>query len=251
MKNGFFLLVFLFLLFSGLLSFQSCNNKAKPINLTNYYFPFADLHENNGNGMVYIYRVQIDTVEHLEYWYYKSFDNNGKTFLSVTQFDEAGNVDLLMLEEFVSNGTVLTEMRTYVTDSNDISTFTQAAIEHGDLFPFVADPEIWYILNVKYRNPADTLEEIRWIRNRSFIELDEYIWFNDTIRVAVFKNMERFEMDHPIHGSANPESQSVQFFAENIGLVFYEKKFGDYLHISGTLVNRMSMEDFLVYLNSK
>lgn len=245
MTNGFqtvaviciFILVLFFLL--------SCNNEAKAPELTKYYFPMDALHENTWGGLVYIYEVQIDTLANYEYWYYKAFDRNGRTFLSATQYDREGNVALLTMEEVVTNGTVLMDFRAYNTDLNESSSLTQGKIEHGDVYPFEADPSLWFVTNVKYKNPADTLEEIRWIRNRNFRGFERFFFDNDTVNVAVFDNLERFEMDHPIKGAAHPEATSVQWFAENIGLVYYEKNFENYLLIRGMLKERISMEDFL------
>ncbi len=228
----------------GLLS-SACNNEAKVTDLTKFYFPTDIPDEQSEDGLVYVYDVQYDTVFYEEYRHYRTFRRDGSNYLAITQYDIFGNIELLTIEEVVENGTRLADFRVFMTDEMGFSHFSEARILHGDVFPFEGQKDVVYVLNLAYNSPLDSLELIRWIRNRSFSHVETITLDMGTMNAAVFTTTEQFEMDHPIEGSAEPRATGREYFGEGIGLVRFEKTFNGELEIRGSLKERISMDAFI------
>lgn len=229
--------------------------------IRSYYFPLQDLEE----GVVYEYRSVNNDSLTPKYWYYRSFIGENGVFLTSTYYE----YDLIPLqfsrEEMVRNGMIQDTL--YLLEYN----FSEAAIDSvlegaertsilvhrpdssgqiarvnvdilsGTLFPFEVRPEGGvFLYKVRWR-PASQPEAIVTLGKTRHYAGDTTFTFQgreyDCVR---FEVDELFQQDQ--EGVLEQEYSGVEWYAKNLGLVYYRKNITEDFVIEYQLHDRYPME---------
>ncbi len=233
-QNNFFF--FFYLLFAFL--FISCQEDSRVKNISDFYFPTQDLEE----GMVYEYKkLGGDTL--FEYWFYQTIKNDSTTYFLGQYYDNYFNIRQFIREEIISDGVILSEMFLYLPDSTDKLTKIPVNILSPTVFPFqVRDSLGVFLYKIKWKDdyPADRTTTL--IKNRRYIGKDKYPYKKDFVDCVVFDVKELVETEEV--GFQEIQYSGKEWYAQNIGLIYYEKQITDSFSIKYQLNDIYSAEVF-------
>jgi hypothetical protein len=205
-----------------LISNKMCQKDKR--NIKEFYFPTNDLL----TGKVYEYRSLDGDSLKVEYWYYRAFDRDSGTFLSATSYNRIFQIEQIVREKIVDNGSLARDLFLYETNAeNGVQTRIQANIEVPNVFPFeVKDTTGVFLYKLNYKLPQDSSNRVFLIRNRIFSGDAESFDFKGkkypTIR---FKLKEVFGSEG--EGTAEGSAQGEEIYAQGIGLVQFKKYYGE------------------------
>ncbi|MCB9314687.1 MAG: hypothetical protein H6569_00975 [Lewinellaceae bacterium] len=199
----------------------SCDSGKRDIRA--YYFPVDSL----TTGQVYAYVSEDGTTGDQSYWYYQTIKSDSGTFLVGTQYDRFFEVNQIVREKIVENGSLARECFLYEPDtSTGKSIAIHTAIESANLFPFqVTDSLGVFLYRIKYAPPAEPEATIYLIRNRRYLGDGPDFAFEGkaypTIRFGI-----REAIGHSAEGTAEIEGEGEEWYAKGLGLVYYRKSYG-------------------------
>jgi hypothetical protein len=218
----------------------SCNSGAQKINTESFYFPYEALEE----GKVYIYRGLNQNTPPWDYWFFKSFKQNGKWFLTAQHYDGEFNVDQFQLQEILSSGAFSDSYTLYETDSTGKSQKILTEVEFGNLFPFkVTDSLGVYLFKISWKDPVQESKSTTLIRNRRYQKDTLYSYGGKEIPGIFFKVDEVAEFDE--EGILEIEMKGRELYLKNIGLAYISKMINENFNLEYRLDTIVDMEYFL------
>lgn len=218
-RQGFQTLLFFF----STLLLLACGTDKRDIR--EYYFPVEQLEKG---GLVYAYASEEGDSTDRRYWYYNAFERDSGTFLVGTQYDRYFDINQIVREKLVDNGSLARNSFLYELDTaTGKSIPIQAIIESPNLFPFLVTDSLGiFLYSIRYSPPSDTSASISLIRNRRFLGDGPAFEFNGkkyaTVRFAI-----KERIGHSAEGAAEIEGSGEEWYAKGLGLVYFKKSFGE------------------------
>lgn len=212
-----------------------CGNSSNQRNISSFYFPVEKL----ADGMVYEYRHPADSLAPF-YHYFRNVKSGDSLFLVGMRYNHLFEPEQFSTEEKISNGMLLTQSVLYQKDSLEKQISMPMEIKVGSVFPFeVRDSGGVFVYNVKWHDADDPEKFTNLIRNRSFAGDTTYV-FNGkgapAVKMAVREKVESYD-----NGFIEHEFNTLEIYAENIGLVYFRKEVTPDLIIEYQLVDRYPM----------
>ena len=231
--NNILKLTFLFLLF------QSCQeenrNQFKP-----YYFPIEDLKE----GKVYEFHSVGNEYDPPFYWFVRSIEIEGSTYLTVMYYDYNFQPYQFVREEVVSNGMLLADMYLYETDTltgkqNQIF----VNIDSGNVFPFEKkEPAPVLLSSIQWQQ--DSLTTMTFVRNRQYLSDTSVVFKSDKIEAIKLNALEMVDSEVKGEGHLEQEYAGKEIYAWGIGLIYFEKNISPEWQMRYALKDIYNMETF-------
>jgi hypothetical protein len=205
----------IFLIFASLAALYSCRNDGTR-EIRSFYFPLNKLTE----GMVYEYRASDALTP--AYWYYRSFVETEKKYLTGTYYEQELEPLQMTRELMVSNGILLDELRIFKPEDATPPSQTVVEVAHGNVFPFkVRDSLGVFLYKISWKDEEG--QQITLTRNRRFMGDTSFVFNGITYPCVLFKLLESVELDHPTQGYFEQALVGREGYAKGLGLVFYEK----------------------------
>lgn len=218
---------------SYLLILNSCNNGK--INLTDYYLPVDELKQ----AKIYVYKALGNNFP-TNFWYYKSYEKDGTSYLESQSFDVRMQVTQRAIEKRVKTGMLLESNSIYLQDSASNQKVIPVEALQKNIFPFsVTDTNGIFIYSVKWSIKPGTHNTVT--RNRRFLGFENREYKGKQVKCAKFELKELIE-DYN-EGYLEYKAFGVEYYAENIGLI-YEKVTGDNLSFGYELQNILTLDEF-------
>lgn len=241
------------------LSFWRCQSDGNR-DIRNYYFPIQDLE----NGLVYEYQaMNMDSLTP-KYWYYRSFFNDDGIFMTGTYYEQDFTPLQFVREELVSNGVIqdtlylfeynfskpaidsLPENQrnsffVYHPDSSSQVARVNVEILSQTLFPFqVREEGGVFLYKVKWRPASQPDTEITLGKTRRYLGDTTFTFQNKTYDCVRFELTELFQQNQ--EGVLEQEYGGVEWYAKNLGLVYFRKDITKDFVIEYQLKDRYPME---------
>ncbi len=195
--------------------------------------------------MVYEYQaIQPDSLTP-QYWYYRSLIQDDQVLLTATLYEADFIPRQLVKEELVSNGMLLNDLYLYYTDSLDRQESYDINIVAGNTFPFkVSQPSGIFLYNINWTDPNDG-STTTLIKNRRYLGDTTFNYagvnYNDCV---AFEVRELVEVDS--EGVLSQEFSGVEFYAKNVGLIYYKKEIPNLFTLEYALADRYPMDSLEV-----
>jgi len=198
------------------MALSGCGPK-DPSDLERFYFPY----ERFEDGAVLEYRpVRFPELGN-EYWYVKSFSDSGRRYLVTQVFNSDLELQQYKREEYVTNGVLSREVK-LLRRTPDTSLLMTLNIQENGVFPFrFKDSLTRYIYDLSWLDPIDSME-YRITRNRRFTHREDRMFLGEirsSWHAAVLEELETI-----VEGSTLSSWSGEEWFAENIGLVYFRKQ---------------------------
>lgn len=228
--------------------------------IRSYYFPLQDLQE----GMVYEYRaVNMDSLTP-KYWYYRSFIGEEGIFLTGTYYEQDLTPLQFVREEMVGNGMIQDTLYLleyafsesaidslpaeereaffiYRPDSSSQIARVDVEILSGTLFPFqVRENGGVFLYKVKWRPAGQPQAEITLGKTRRYLGDTTFVFQDKSYDCVRFEVHELFQQDQ--EGVLEQEYEGVEWYAKNLGLVYFRKNITEDFVIEYQLIDRYPME---------
>ncbi len=217
-----------------LVACQTENSESK--NLKSYYFPLEELK----NGLVYEYQSLIDSTS--EYWFYKQFISGDSVMLLGQNYDRHLQVRQFQSELITESGARLLELDLFDEGPNG-SINTQVNITSADLFSFnKMDSTEKLIYHVNWEDPVQKMG-VEIIKNR--FQNNIYQMDFEGKRINYLKVLLSELVSIRQDGHLDLEWYGEEWYAENIGLVFYSKETKEGEKFAYKLIKRTGIEAFL------
>ncbi len=227
--------IFLFLLLI-LAAPLACSHDPTYRDIRDYYFPLPELTE----GLVYEYRSLADSSLAPSYWYYRSFVYRDSAFLTGTQYSPDLLPTQFVREEMVDNGMLVEDMYLYENDTSGTQNRTDVEVVSGSVFPFtVRDSGGIYLFRVEWSPPEEPGTRYTVIKNRRYLGDTVYTYQGEVYECVAFELKELVEQEQ--EGVWSQEYGGVEFYAEDLGLVYYRKSIAEDLELEYALVRRYPM----------
>lgn len=237
----------IFYLAIGSLFFFACQSGDGSKNIREYYFPLRQLQD----GLVYEYEAVNGDSLAPNYWYYRSFVQEDGIFFTGTYYDAADLTPLQFVrEEMVSNGMRLVDLYLYEPDSTGKAERTDAEIIAGSVFPFeVRDSGGVFVYHVKWTSPGEPATSTALIKNRRYAGDTTFTFQGKRYDCVVFEVRELLE--HEQEGFFEQEFSTVEWYARDLGLVYYRKEITTDLILEYRLADRYPMEQLEALFRQK
>lgn len=221
----------------SLVFFGACQTeKTESKNLKSYYFPLEELK----NGVVYEYQSLVDSTR--EYWFYKQFVSGDSVMLLGQNYDRHLQVRQFQSELITDSGAKLLELDLFDEGPNG-SINTKVNISTPDLFAFSQmDRTEKLIYHVNWEDPLQDMG-VEIIKNR--FQDDIYQMDFEGKQVNYLKMIVSELVSIRQDGHLDLEWYGEEWYAENIGLVFYSKETKEGEKFAYKLVRRLGIEAFL------
>ncbi|MCB0704931.1 MAG: hypothetical protein KDC34_06455 [Saprospiraceae bacterium] len=196
---------------------SSCT-KQDPSYLKPYYFPLDSLYD----GQVYEYRSVGDTLDPPYYWFYRTIEQEGHTYLTGMYYNEFFQPGQLVREEAVESGMLLEDCFLFETDSVGLQHQVPAEVGEASVFPFeTSGVGSVYVFSISYSMEADSGAVTSFFRNRQYMG-DTSVLFKDKEYHAV-QFYVRELVDIEDEGHTEHEFDGLEIYAKGLGL-FYSRK---------------------------
>ncbi len=220
------------------LFFSSCKDN-DTINIRSFYYPVNQLSE----GLIYEYHPVNNDSFPKEYWFFKSIQTDTALYLTGTYYDEFFAVRQFFRSEIVSNGVLLTDLFISEVDSAGQLTQHPAEVVYGNVFPFeVRDSGGIFLMQLKWNFSDDPPVSTTLTRNRRYIGKRSYPVEGQPNDIVAFHLRE--EVDDKNQGSWVKEYEGLEYYALNIGLVYYKKEIDNQFVLEYALRDRYTMDIF-------
>ncbi len=222
----------LFILLLSLSILYHCQSGNKTKNIRSYYYPIADFMD----GKVYEYKAVNDSLAPF-YWYFRTTISRGDTILTSEYFDHNFTVQQLTNEEIVKNGIILNDFYLYETDSlTGQQKQNRVRVEVDNVYPFeVTDSTGLFLYKVFWRDYHQPNQKYRLIKNRHYMGEDTYTYKGQKLACVRFFIRELLEIEEV--GFQEVAYNSIEYYAKNIGLVYFRKE------IEGNVVQEYELAD--------
>lgn len=220
----------------GLLFLNQCRFDGKT-NIKTYYYPLHDLYD----GLTYEYRGVNNEQLPPYYWYYRTVEQGGSTYLTGMYYDYNFIPQQFIREEKVSNGMLMDELFVYQTDSTDKQVQIPVEVTAGNTFPFeVQDSLGVFLYNISWFSPIDSATNTI-IRNRRYQGKTSFEFKGKKYNAIEFSVRELIENEQ--EGVLKVELEGTEIYAQGLGLVYVSKKaIGSPFEQTYQLYNRYPME---------
>ena len=217
-----------------------------------FYYPIDDLED----GLVYAYE-SVDSPPLAPYaWYFRSVVTPDSTVLASTRYDHYYEPRQFANERIVASGSLLRDLRVF-TPTDSASTEVQAEILSPALFSF-EPPEASRVLinSVRLQLPqvveegqADSLgfrqnppppDTYTLTRNRSYLRDTTWTGLGQTHDAQLWRVLELTEQDRD--GTLGIETETLEVYAEDIGLVYTERRYSNGARERYQLAERFVMD---------
>lgn len=226
----------IFLLF-GLFAFLTACQPDEYRDIRGYYFPLKELKD----GLTYEYRSLRNDSLAPNYWYYRSFVKPDSIFLTGTYYEYDLLPQQFIREEMVSNGVLLEEMYVYARDSTGEQHRSRVEVLQGNAFPFeVRDSGGVFLYKIRWQSPTDTSITTTLIKNRIYRGDTTYQYKGETLDCIFFEVRELVEQEQ--EGFLEQEFSGLEFYAKELGLVYYRKDIQEDFTLEYGLHDRYSMD---------
>lgn len=242
MKNIFQVLLVFAILFS-----IACQPKKKKENIKAYYFPIEQLKEVS----VYEYHsVNKDSLQ-IEYWIYKTEENDTATYLTGKFYDDQFYLLQSFTEEIVGNGSLMQDYFLYAFDTTGNPIRIPTEILVPNVYPFEVQEAGGIFLfklkwNAESENATTTL-----IRNRRYIGKTNYLYKGKSQNCIEFELREIIDLHIEGDGHTEPELTGEELYAKDIGLIYYKKQISESQVLEFELVDIYDLEKFEEKLNEQ
>jgi len=201
----------------GLLLLMQCHIDGKT-NIKTYYYPLHDLY----NGLTYEYRGVNNEQLPPYYWYYRTVEQEGSTYLTGMYYDYNFIPQQFIREERVSNGMLMDELFVYQTDSTDKQLQIPVDVAAGNTFPFeVQDSLGVFLYNISWFSSIDSATNTI-IRNRRYQGKTAFEFKGKRYDAIEFSVRELIENEQ--EGTLKVELEGKEIYAQGLGLVYVSKK---------------------------
>lgn len=190
--------------------------------IRDFYFPVEKL----AGGKVYEYASAEGDSIPPDYWYFRSVRADSGLFFVGTYYDESFQVGQLVREKIGDNGSQARDYFLYFPDSTGQRNIRiNTRLESPDVFPFsVKDSTGVFLFSLQLQQPGDA-GTVYLIRNRRYLgnapdfefKGKKYPCIRFSLREAIGKSAE---------GDAETESRGEEWYAKDLGLVYYRKETG-------------------------
>lgn len=227
------------LFFAAFALLFSCANDDGKRNIESYYFPLSEL----ADGLVYEYRSIGSENDPPRYWYYRTVEQDGQTFLVGMAYDPEFEPDQLVREERVPSGMLLADLLIYEADSTGKKTKVQTSIDAESVFAFRVDEAKPGVLlsSVNWQTTTDSAK-INLVRNRQFDGDTTFTFRGKKVPAIRFRTVELVE--HETEGRLPLEFGGEEWYAEGLGLVFLSKDIDENWQMAYELVDTYTMQAF-------
>lgn len=206
-------------LFLPLLLCAACTT-LDPDDLTPFYFPY----ENYTDGKVLEYHPAKIPELGVEYWYVKSFSERDKKFLVIQILNENFQLQQYVREEYLPSGIKGRERRLY-RKSSDSTALIPLNIVQDNVFPATfQDSFTNYIYELQWTDPIDSME-YNLLRNRRLTHREDRMFLRKIRPAWSAKTLEEVETIQV--GSTISSWSGTEWFAKDIGLVYFKKQITD------------------------
>jgi hypothetical protein len=206
-------------LFLSLLLCAACGNE-DPDDLSSYYFPY----EKYTAGKVLEYHPAKIPELGIEFWYVKSFSEGDKKFLVIQLFNESFQLQQYVREEYLPSGIKGRDRRLFRT-SQDSTALIDINIVQDNVFPAVfQDSFTIYIYELQWVDPIDSME-YKLLRNRRLTHREDRMFLRKIRPAWKAKTLEEVETIEV--GSTTSSWSGSEWFAKDIGLVYFKKQITD------------------------
>ena len=207
--------------------------------LESYYYPLDELRE----GLVYEYRGAGNTQDPPFYWYYRTIEQEGATYLVGMYYDLNFTPYQFMREEKVSNGMLLVDTYFYGNDSTGRQVQSPVEIEAGNAFSFEPpDPKQILFYKIRFPVPDNPGTTCTLTRNRQYMSDTTYIYGGKTYDAAVFYVRELIDIEDA--GHVEQEFGGTEIYAKGLGLVYFRKNVSEGFALEYKLTDRYTREAF-------
>lgn len=240
--------VYTYFCFLGwILVFGSCSESPEDIrNIRSYFYPLQELEA----GLAYEYRpVKNDSLAS-EYWYYRTFDRDSGYFFTGQFYDYDFTVRQLVNEEVVSNGTLVSDYYLYYYDTLEKLISVPVDIEVANSFPFeVKDSSALFLTKMKWKDPVQEDFTTTLIRNKRYRGDTTYV-IDDIVHDCIWFSVKEL-VETEQEGFQEFQYNGVEFYAKDIGLVYYKKQVTPELILEYELAGRYSMDQLIQEFDTK
>lgn len=188
-----------------------------------YYFPTEDLR----SGKVYEYDLAKGDSSAPVYWYYRSFPRDSGLFLAGTFYDNRFRIGQITREVISDEGAMAREYYLYEEDeASGKQLQTRGEIVAPEVYPFrVRDSVGVYVFSLQYQSPADPAATIHITRRRIFLgDAPAFEFKGETYTCIRFGLIESIGTQSG--GAELLSGRGEEWYAKNLGLVYYRKSFG-------------------------
>lgn len=203
-----------------------------------YYYPIDEL----ADGMVYSYESAGPLPQAPHYWFYRSVETLDSLVLTSTYYSFDFQPRQFVNERIVSSGSIMRDLRLY-TPTEGASKTVIAEVLAPALFSFEA-PDTGRILvnTVSFRQNSeqDSSALYTLTRNRKYVKDTMFNLSGKPLDAQLWSVRELTEQDSL--GVLAIESQAVEIYAKDIGLVYRERMYSDGSQEAYRLAGRFSMD---------
>lgn len=220
-------------------AFFSCEDDQRDIR--DYYFPLKDLKD----GLVYEYReLEMDSLSP-DFWYYRTLPTDSAFYFTKAYYQNDFVPRQLYRELMVDNGIVIKDLYLFEADSSGQQVQTKAEVISSNVFPFeVSGSDELYIYQVRFQLPSQPHGNTTVLINRRFLGDTTYVFHDKTYDAVQFEVLGSVDQRDSILGDIEPHFSGKEIYAENLGLVYYERAYGkDAPAFRHKLVDRYPMSD--------
>ncbi len=201
---------------------SSCGNDQQ--DLRDYYFPLRELTE----GLVYEYRDLNHDSLSADYWYYRTIPTDSAYYFTKAYYQSDFEQKQLYREVMVNNGILLKDLYLFEGDSTGQQLQARAEVLSPNVFPFqVKNSEDFYIYQVRFQLPSQPHGSTTVLINRRFSGDTTYTFQDKTYSAIQFEILGTVDQRDSILGDIEPRFSGKEIYAERIGLVYYERSYGE------------------------
>ncbi|MEM1216785.1 MAG: hypothetical protein AAGJ82_13910 [Bacteroidota bacterium] len=205
-----------------------------------YYFPLRELTD----GLVYEYRdVRNDSLT-ADYWYYRSLPTDTAFYFTKALYQNDFTQRQLYREEMVANGILVRDLFIYENDSTGQQIPVQAQILQANTFPFeVVDSTLSYPYRARFQLPSQPHGQTTLNMQRRYLGDTTYRFQGTTYPAIQFAISGSVDQRDSIIGDIEPHFKGREIYAKGIGLVYYQRSFGQVSGLQHQLVARYPMTE--------
>ena len=206
-----------------------------------YYYPVANI----SDGMVYSYESVGEMQQPPHYWFYRSIKSADSLVLTSTFYSADFEQRQFVKERIVESGSLMRDLRLF-TPTEGASGAVIADVLAPALFSFESPDTSRVLVNaVSFRQIPDQDSSALYTltRNRRFVKDTSFILSGKPIPSQLWSVRELTEQDSL--GVLALESQAVEIYAKDIGLVYRERMYSDGSQEAYRLNGRFSMDSLV------
>ncbi len=198
----------------------SCNEKKEKKNISEYYFPIAELLKK---GKIYEYRAVGNDTLPPEYWYHQGIETDTGLFLVSNYYDNNFINRQYVKNEVVSNGVLVLDY--FFLNPGGEQNIQKAKIQKNNVFLFDVHKEGGVLVTeFNFLDPADPQEKITFKRERKYISDTIHSFKDEDIPAIIFHSNEIRQFTHPQKGDFDNTTVTKEIYAKNIGLISRQYK---------------------------